>query len=73
MVVTLETEAYFNDQSVRGMCGSFDDNRENDFKNNEDEYVAHAAAFANSWKITDYETVVSQFHLSFSTGSNHVY
>ncbi|XP_063716118.1 SCO-spondin-like [Symsagittifera roscoffensis] len=57
VVVTLETEAYFNDQSVRGMCGSFDDNRENDFKNNEDEYVAHAAAFANSWKITDYETV----------------
>ncbi|XP_075252382.1 mucin-6-like isoform X2 [Convolutriloba macropyga] len=57
VVVTLEKEEFFNDQNLKGMCGSYDDNRENDFKNNEDEFVAHASAFANSWKITDYETV----------------
>ena len=66
MVVTLEKEEFFNDQNLKGMCGSYDDNRENDFKNNEDEFVAHASAFANSWKITDYETVVSfKFKFSF--------
>ena len=57
-VVTLEMDPYYEDVNLGGLCGSYNDDRDDDFKSPDGTYLAYAGAFATSWKLEDYVSVV---------------